>query len=208
MNTPDVLSPTAARVHGWAVILGPLLLLASTLAYLTEGGINNGVVGGVVGVWSVFTLAIAFVGIHRTLEPLAPRAAPVVMVVALMGFTAGAGFNVLALTEAAVPADPLPFDAAVAAHGPFVLLALLPWGWFAPLTFVLTGLMLWRTGAAARWSAVLLVLAGVLFIVGRPARIDAVSLAADVALVLAMVPIGWAMVSRVRRADAVAQPAV
>ncbi|MGD9529129.1 hypothetical protein [Pseudonocardia sp.] len=195
-----VLSPTAARIHGWAVILGPLLLLASTLAFLTEGGVNAGALGGVIGVWSVFTLAIGFVGLHRLLEPLAPRAAPVVLAIGLIGFTAGAAFNLLAVVEAPPATAPVAFDAAVVNHGPFVLLALLPWGWFAPLTFVLTGILLLRTGLAARWSALLMVVAGLLFLVGRPARIDAVALAADVALVVAMVPLGWAMVSAARRA--------
>jgi hypothetical protein len=191
----NVLSPTATRIHGWAVILGPLLLLASSLAYTTEGGVNSGALGGVIGVWSVFTLAIAFAGILRVLEPRAPRAAPVVLMIALMGFTAGAGFNVLAVVEAAPAAAPPALEAAIANHGLFVLLALLPWGWCAPLTFLLTGILLLRTGTAPRWSAVLMIVAGVLFVVGRPERIDVVAIAADVALLAAMLPVGRAILT-------------
>jgi hypothetical protein len=76
--------------------------------------------------------------------------------------------------------------------------AFLPWGLLAPVTFVATGILLWRTRAVPTWSAAMLVLGGILFVSSRPARVAPLAIACDLALVLALAPIGWAMLSRRR----------
>lgn len=190
----NVLSPRAARVHGVATVLAPLLLLASSLAYvLLGGGINNGVWGGILGVWCAFAFVIAFAGIGRVLEPAAPRAAPVVTAVALVGWATGIGFQTNAMYTA-LRGDDLLFDASEGENA-VILLAFLPWGWFAPLGFVLLGWLLWRTGLGTRWQAALLVLGGVLFLVGYPGQIAAAALASNAAVVLALVPLGYAILT-------------
>jgi hypothetical protein len=190
-----------ARLYGTAAILAPVLALASTVGYLVEGeGINVGVVGGVIGVWASFVLVIAFVGILRLLEPRAPRAAAVMTVLALTGFTSGVAFNVNAILDAILgPAEvEAAIDAAIAADATVGLsiLAFLPWGLFVPISMVTIGILLWRTRAGSPWSAVLLVLAGILFVASRPERIGWLALIADGVLILAMVPIGWRMLPR------------
>lgn len=195
---PDALSsmPTsAARVYGVALIVGPLLLLASTIAYITQGeGINEGVLGGTIGVWSVFALLIAFIGISRLLESSSPRAAATLIVVAAIGFSAGVAFNIeAALIGMAPEIDPILDDAFEEGSNAIAILAFIPWGWFAPLSFVFTGIMFWRTRLVARWSAALLIAGGVLFVIGRPARIDVLAVLTDVLLIAALVPIGWAV---------------
>lgn len=200
--------PTAsARVYGTAIVLAPLLLLASSIAYITEGAsINDGVLGGTIGVWSVFAFAIAFVGILRVLEPRAPRAAPLLTVLALTGFGAGVAFNVLAILTPVFGPEINTFIEDVDGSNAIAILAFLPWGWFAPLTFVLTGIMLWRTGTFARSVAGLLVVGGVLFIASRPEKIDALALIADTALIAALVPIGWALLTAGRPVGAAPAP--
>lgn len=192
-------SPRAARVYGFAAILAPVLLMASTIAYIAAGeGINHGVLGGTIGVWSCFALLVAFVGILRMLEARAPSAAPILTVVALIGFSAGVAFNVDAIfTAVAGPAADALLDGAFEA-APIAILAFLPWGWFAPLSLVLVGAFLWRTGTTAPWSGALLVAGGVLFVASRPARINWLVLVADSVLIAALVPIGWAMLAGAR----------
>jgi hypothetical protein len=194
------MSPAAAKVYGVAIMLAPLLMLASTIAYVTVGeGINVGVLGGVIGVWAAFALAIGFVGLLRLLEPSAPRAAAVLTVLALTGFTAGAVFNVNAAFDALVgPELEAAIDAAIDRGGAdaMLILAFLPWGFFGPITMLATGVLLWRTRTTPRWSAALLAAGGVLFVASRPERIDVLALIADGVLVLALLPIGWAMLTR------------
>jgi hypothetical protein len=193
-------SPSASRVFGLATIAGPVLLLGSTIAFLTENGINDGVIGGMIGIWSTFALAVAFVGIYRMIESRAPRIGPIFGAMALVGFTAGALFNLQAMYLAAYGNDLLTdaMEGTVPDVSALTFFAFLPWGWLAPVTFVATGILLWRTRTVPTWSAALLVLGGVLFISSRPARIEPLAIACDIALVLALVPIGWDMLGRRR----------
>ncbi|BCB89947.1 hypothetical protein [Phytohabitans suffuscus] len=200
IDTSGSMSPTASRVFGLCTIAAPLLLLASTIAYTTENGINDGVVGGVIGVWSVFALAVGFAGIYRLVEARAPRVGPVFGALALIGFAAGGLFNLQAVYLAAYGDDLLTdvTEGALPDVSALVFFAFLPWGWLAPVTFVATGVLLWRTRIVPTWQAALLVAGGVLFIASRPARVEPLAIACDVALVLALVPIGWSMLARRR----------
>jgi len=201
-DAQSTLTPFAARIYGTATIAAPLLLLASTLAFVTEGeGINEGVLGGTIGVWSAFAFAVAFVGILRLIEPSAPRAAAALTVLALIGFTAGVAFNVDAIYVALIPELTVErLNDAMTGGDAIAILAFLPWGWFVPLTFVLTGVMLWRTHTVAPWSGILLIIGGILFVASRPERINALALTGDVVLVVALAPIGWAMLTGLRTA--------
>lgn len=193
------LSPYAARISGGAMILAPLLLLASTIAYITEGeGINDGVLGGTIGMWCAFALSVGFVGMLRLLEPSVPRAAPILTVFVLTGCIAGAGFQTLAILtpifgpEINVVLENLEGSDTIALFGFF------PWGLLLPLSFLLTGIVLWRTALVPRPSAALLVLGAILFAASRPEKVDVLALIADGTLILALVPIGWAMLAGVR----------
>lgn len=190
LDAPGIDNPYAKRVFGIALILGPVLLLASTIAYVTAGdGINQGVAGGTIGVWSCFVLAIAFAGVSRILEGANRRGAMWLLVVALIGFTAGVGFNIEAIYSATYP------ETAEELVGGFAIFAFLPWGWFAPITFGMTGVLLARSGLVTWRTGALFIAAGILFVTARPARIDVVAVIGDVILILAMAPIGWALLS-------------
>lgn len=208
--TESTMSPVAARIHGLATIAAPLLLLASTIAFIYEGGINDGIVGGTIGVWSIFALVVGFAGIYRMIEPKAPRAAPFFMAASLVGFTAGVAFNVQAMYLNAYGTDLLDdISTGRLADAPAVgMFAFLPWGLLTPVGLVATGVLLWRTRVVPTWSAALLVLGGILFVASRPQRVEALALVADGTLVLALAPIGWSMLTRTRAAApvAVSQP--
>lgn len=65
---------------GAMALLGPLLLLTSTVVFLvTTGEINHGAVGGAVSAWAAFALMFAFIGIALKLVPRAPRGSVVVL---------------------------------------------------------------------------------------------------------------------------------
>lgn len=196
-NPSGSLGPAAARIYGTAAILAPLFLLASTLAYITAGdGINDGVLGGTIGVWSAFTLAIALVGVLRLLEPAAPKAAPLLTAMAVIAFSGGVAFNISAIYLATFGNDFMESD--LQGGDAIGVLAFLPWGLLTPLTFVLVGILLWRTRTVEWWSGALLIAGGILFVASRPARIDPLAITADLVLVLALAPIGWAMLTRAR----------
>ena len=180
------LTPYAARFTAVLAVGGGALQLLATVVFVSfEGGVNEGVVGGTLTVWSCFALAGAFVGAYRLLEPLRPRLAAWLTLVALIAFIAGAGFGRQAINVAAVGTEFLNDDAAIEA-APIGLLAYLPWGWFAPLTFVLAGIVLWRAGAIPWWNGTLLVLGGILFVSARPAQLAPLAIACDVVILAAL----------------------
>jgi len=188
------------RLLALAAVAGPVVFLLSDVAYVTAGqGINRGVLGGTLGVWSCFLLGWAFLGIARALETVAPRGALTLLVLAVPMVAGGTAFNVNAIhwdhfgNDLTGSSDG---DAAIA------ILAFLPWGWFAPASFVVAGVFVWRTAVAPRWAGVVTALTGVLFISARPAQIDALAVVCDVTMVLGMVPIGLALMRRASDARA------
>jgi hypothetical protein len=199
MNTNTAfISPAAARVHGCATIIAPVLLLASTLAFISEDGINDGVLGGTFGVWSTFAFVVGFVGIYRMIEPRLPRIGPIFMALTLIGFTAGTAFNVQAMYYGAYGTDLLAdLSEGRLPDAPAVgIFAFLPWGLLVPATLVGTGVLLWVSRSVPTWSSALVMLGGVLFVASRPERINALAIVADVVMVLAMAPIGWTLMRR------------
>lgn len=186
------------RFFALAVVAGPILLLLSDVAYVVAGdGINDGVLGGTIGVWSCFVLAWAFIGLSNTLRREAPRGALALLILAIPAFVGGGvAFNVEALHRDHFGTSIL--EAALVAGDADALIGVfsfLPWGWMGPASFVLLGVLVWRSPALPTWAGALGVLGGVLFVVARPATIDALAIACDVVLVAAMAPLGLAMLS-------------
>jgi hypothetical protein len=207
-DSPAVMSPLAARVYGVAAFLGPLLLLAATIGFIVEGeGINHGVLGGTIGVWSAFTMIIAMMGVLRLLEVNRPRAAPILTILAVSGFAAGSAFDVEAAFRAMVPGFDDAVDAAVDdGSGTFVIFMFVPWGWFAPLSLILVGIFLWRSRTTPWWTGALMIAGGVLFVVGQMERIGLLAAASNVVLLLAFAPIGWTLLRSARTARSAAPP--
>jgi hypothetical protein len=196
------------RVYGIAMILAPLLFLASTIAFIVEGdGMNEGVLGGTIGVWSVFAILIAFLGLLRLMEPKAPRAAAILTVLACCGFPAGVAFSIDAILTGALSVEVNEAIDAGFDDAPIAILAFIPWGWFGPLSFLLVGIMLWRTRAVPTWNGALLAATGVLFVVSRMERLDALAVVSDLVLLAALAPIGWRLLTSASPASAAVTPA-
>lgn len=195
------------RLLAIAAIVAPVVFLLSDVAYISVGnGINNGVLGGAIGVWSVFLLGWAFLGISRALEPVAPRGALTLLVLAVPMVAGGAAFNVNGIHWDHFGNDFMGVTESDATVG---FLAFLPWGWFAPASLVVAGVFVWRTAIAPRWAGALTALNGLLFISARPAQIDALAMVCDVTMVLGMVPIGMALLrgaSDAKNVDATEMP--
>lgn len=186
-----------------AMVAAPLLLLASTIAFLTVGGgINDGILGGVLTVWSVVALALALLGCSRLVEASMPRGAQVLTFGAVSVAVGGAGFGIAAIYVQLLR-DDFGIDgvAAFDAH-PLGILALLPWGWFMPISCVLAGALFWRSGILPWWHGVLFILGGVLFVTSRPAQIAPIAIATDLVLVAAFAGLGLRLLAqRTRRGD-------
>ncbi len=186
------------RFFALAVVAAPVLLLLADVAYITTGnGINNGVLGGTIGVWSCFVLVWAFIGLAHTLRHDAPRGALALLILAVPA-TVGGGvaFNVEALHRDHFGNSIL--EAALVSGDPDALIGLfsfLPWGWMAPASFVLLGVLVWRSTVFPRWAGALTALGGLLFVVARPQDIDALAIVCDVVLVAGLAPLGLAMLS-------------
>lgn len=183
----------APRLFGIAAVAAPVLFLVSDVAYVTAGGgVNDGVLGGTIGVWSCILFMVSWVGISRSLEAGAPRGSQLLLVVGLTGFTAGAAFNADAISNGYLGES---FMSASPSGGADLIgiLGFLPWGWCAPLSFVIAGVLVWRTRSYPAWNAVLLIVGGLAFVAGRPAGIDPLVIVADSILVLALIPIGVAI---------------
>lgn len=181
-----------------AMFAAPVLLLTSTIAFLALGaGINDGLVGGVVTVWSVVAFAIAFVGCARLLESSMPRSSRFLIFGAAALTAGGAGFGIDAIySEVLLAEHGIHATTALEAY-PFAWLAMLPWGWFMPITCILAGALLWRAGLLPWWHGLMLILGGVLFVTGRPARIGVVAIATDVVLIAAF----WLLALRAARSS-------
>lgn len=187
------------RLLALAVVAAPVVFLVADVAYVTAGnGINNGVLGGTIGVWSCFVFVWAFIGLSRALEQAAPRGALALLILAVPAFAGGGvAFNVEALHRDLFGNSTL--EAALLDGDPGAMIgffAFLPWGWLAPASFVLLGVLVWRTTVFPRWAGALTALGGVLFIAARPQDFDALAIAADVVLVAGLVPLGIALLRR------------
>lgn len=184
-------APPLPRLFGVALISGTALMLVSTLLYVATGeGVNHGVVGGTVGIWSCFAMVLGYLGLARSFESPAPRASLVLTVLAVVGLMTGYGYNLEGIHLAHLGADiwSEPFDDAIG------YLAFDPWGLFLPLALLLTGFLVWRTRLYARWTAAPLVLGGLLFVPSREAGVDALAVVADLLLLAGLVPLGVSLI--------------
>ena len=175
-----------------AAILGPLLLLASTVAYVTAGeGMNDGEVGGAIQVWAMILITIAAVGLTRMLEDDMPRGSVALFVLVIIGGAAGVGFGIDSMQVDVF--DTVALQESDSALAP---IALNVPGLIYPLAFIALGVSLFKTGAVSPVLAILFAVAGLLFPASRIADVTALALIADGVLVVALGGIGLSLLSR------------
>lgn len=184
-----------------AAVLGPVALLASTLAYAGQGdGMNNGEVGGAIQVWAFIALTVAVVGLARLLEASAPRAAVVITVLGLAGLAAGAGYGIDSMHAEVSKAESLQEVDSLAP------IALNIPGLMWPLGLIVLGVMLARAGAVPSVLAYGVVAFGVLFPASRIPDVVGLAVVADVVGVLALGGIGLHLLGAPARMTSVTTP--
>lgn len=185
MNTSraDQLQDT---VFGVCMILAPILLLLGSLAFNLVGDL----LGGGILVYASFVMIPAVLGLTGLLWERVPRLAVALRLLAIFGCVGGACFGAVEAFVGAV-AQTGASEATVAdlvALYNSGLLFLDPLGLSFPLSMIVLGIVLWRTGAVPAWAGIVLVLAGVMFPVGRVPGIYVLYPVADVLFIVSM---GW-----------------
>lgn len=182
---------TERTVCGLALILAPLLLAAST--FFWQNG-QLGLVGGTIQVWSFIFWIPAMLGLLSLLRGAMPRFAAWAMLLVAMVCIGGANFAMDGIYLAGfgmmngAPVDPDAFHAIISPAS--VLVLYLP-GLFFPLSLMLIGFLLWRTGNAMPLLALLLIVGALCFPLSRLPRIELLAHLADLLLLAGAGGMGW-----------------
>lgn len=177
------------RVLGAAMIGAPVVLLASTLAYAAGGGINNDRVGGIIQVYAMAAWILVVIGLTQILEAPFPRAAAVLTLIGALGVAGGVAFGIDSIHMAATGSSARQLGAA----GP---LALNIPGILFPLAHVGIGVGLLRANVQPRWAGIVLIVAAILFPASRIPAVVALAIAADALFLIALAPLGWAILQQ------------
>jgi hypothetical protein len=177
--------PAHRRLFAAAMILGPVLLLASSVAFAAGGGLNQDELGGALLVYAFVAMTLVAIGIARAVEPALPRASAALLAFAVLGCGAGVGFGIDSI-HAALPAGTGLEDTDSAA----ATLALLLPGAIFPLSFAALGVALWRARVTPRASGPLLVAASLLFPIANIPDSEAIAVTANALFVVALWPLG------------------
>jgi hypothetical protein len=193
----------STKVTGSALVVAPVLLLSTTVLYSTGGaGMNNSDVAGAVQVWAMIAFAVGLLGLVRRLEPSAPRGAPLLGVLVVVGCAGGVGFGIDSM-HAALPGGRNLLASESSAYAPLGLA--IPGALF-PAAIAATGLALWRAGQISGLLALPVVVGSVLFPASRFPSIEVLAIVADLVLLAGFVALGAAQLAR--REEGVARTAV
>jgi hypothetical protein len=173
------------RLFAGAMLLGPLLLLGSSVAFAAGGGLNEDELGGALLVYAFVAMTVVAIGIARAVERALPRASAALLAFAVLGCGGGIGFGIDSI-HAALPGGTGLEDADSAA----ATLALFVPGAIFPLSFAALGVALWRARVSPRASGPLLVAASLLFPVANIPDSEAIAVTANALFVVALWPLG------------------
>lgn len=170
-------------VHATSLIAGPMLFAVSSFFWTPEG--TYGLVGGTTLLLGSVFWIVAFVALFDALATRTPRYAAWGLLAAVYGCICGGAafaFQDLFMALHGVTHDQA--LAALAAH-PIVANVIFWIGGPAfPLTLLVLGIVLARTGTAPWWAAAMLSAGGALFPVARIPRIELVAHAVDLLMVV------------------------
>ena len=173
------------RLFAGAMILGPVLLLGSSVAYVAGGGLSNDELGGALQVYAFVALTVVAIGIARAVERALPRASAALLAFGVLGCGAGVGFGIDSI-HAGLPGGTGLEDADSAA----ATLALFLPGAIFPLSFAALGVALWRARVAPTASGPVLVAASLLFPIANIPDSEALAVTANALFVVALWPLG------------------
>jgi hypothetical protein len=173
------------RLFAGAMILGPVLLLGSSIAFAAGGGLNEDELGGALLVYAFVAMTVVAIGIARAVERALPRASAALLAFAVLGCGAGVGFGIDSI-HAALPGGTDLEDADSAAG----TVALMVPGAIFPLSFAALGVALWRARVSPTPSGPLLVAASLLFPVANIPDSEAIAVTANALFIVALWPLG------------------
>lgn len=173
------------RALGAALIIAPILLAASTVAYAAGGGFNDDQLGGSIQLYAMVLWFPAVLALTRLVATRFPSAAAVLTLAGAVAVAGGVGYALDSVYFAETGTTAEDFAA-----GPLVLQ--LP-GAFFPATMLALGIAIAKAGPEHRRSGWLLAGAAVLFPASRVNGIEPLGLVADALFLLAMVPLGLRM---------------
>jgi hypothetical protein len=173
------------RLFAGAMILGPVLLLGSSIAFAAGGGLNEDELGGALLVYAFVAMTVVAIGIARAVERALPRASAALLAFAVLGCGAGVGFGIDSI-HAALPGGTDLEDADSAAG----TVALMVPGAIFPLSFAALGVALWRARISPTPSGPLLVAASLLFPVANIPDSEAIAVTANALFIVALWPLG------------------
>jgi hypothetical protein len=175
-------------VFGAGAVLGPVLVLASSVAWVADAPS----VRFVLQFYGACAVALGLVGASGRLGNRMPRTGALLAATSLLGFGGGGiGFAVDGLTGHLFGSASLADEGGLAG----ALAPTLP-GLLGPLSVVALGAVLLRTRQCPTWNAVGLVVGGVLFPVSRIGEIPVLAVADDLVILAALVPLGLSMLAR------------
>ena len=182
------------RLFAGAMIVGPALLLGSSVAFAAGGGLNDDELGGALLVYAFVAMILVAIGISRAVEQALPRASTALLGFAVLGCAGGVGFGIDSI-HAALPGGTGLEDADSAAAG----IALFLPGAIFPLSFAALGVALWRARVAPVSAGPVLVAASLLFPVANIPDSEAIAVIANALFVVALWPLGlsWLRETRV-----------
>ncbi len=170
------------RVLVIAMILAPILLLASTLVSLPDDDFAESVPQGVLVMFAMGLFFLAFVAVTRLLGQRLPRLSALLLLTGALGAQAGTAFGVVVIARAkGLELQAGSLEAAFNAPG--ILF---------PMTWLALGACVLYAKVAPAWTGIALALAGVAFPVSRIGTVGEIAVVADVLFVVALS--GFAMV--------------
>ena len=161
-----------------ALVLAPLLLLASSISYAAAGEFGEENVGGLLQVISMGVFPLVVISLVSRVSDVAPRGAAALLALGLLGCAGGVSYGIAAIVIANGGPDVNELTGAasiVKVIGPIF-----------PLVFIAFGLTLWRKSLAPVAGAWAIVLGAVLFPMSRIGGIAPIALTADVLLLIGL----------------------
>ncbi len=193
-SSTAVVTPPWHRLTAVAAVVGPLAMLASTIAFVANGaGISEGEAGGAIQVWAAVAYGIALPGLARAVDRRSARTAAAITALGVAGACGTAAYGLDAIQQAVLAGDVY--------SSPAVPFALRIPGLLFPLALLVLGVAVTRTatGRRGRLAAWALVAGAVLFPVGRIADLAPVALVTDVMLLGALPAMAAALLGPERR---------
>lgn len=177
-------SDPTARLMKVAAVVGPLFLVAGSVAWL--GGDDRAELRGILTFWAFPFIALAAYGVASRLQGRSPVGRGVVTALVAIGTCGGGAFA----TEINM-GEHFGVERLIDQDTPSALLALGLPGLCMPLSLVVLGLLSYRHQTLPRGQALLLAAGGVLFPMSRIPQVAPLAMVADMLVLAAFAPVAF-----------------